>query len=283
METLYSLRKFTEKYPQKKRGKLQYTFIGGTAIRLAQEKVNFADKRSISDFDLFVFENGNYPVHSFDVKRGFVPLKKEQFYGYVDSTNVKGKKYFFMDGSFLALSKTCAIDNPREKDYHDLKFLYDTNQIDKIKLKGLFESSEILTNNSNLSIDIFNSLMKRKNSQNINLFQSFPHYVNLVDEFDKKDKAKKIIRDYSFKDKNKSGYALSSILYNSHLLIREIGNFKDEAKEKDKLNFLEDLLLMASFNDHVDFDRKVHQEYLPQLRYASNKNEKMKSIGDPKF
>ena len=259
MESLYTLERFTEKYPQTKRRRLQYAFTGGTGIRLNQEKQNCYNKRTISDFDLVVFENQKYPKHTFHMDERLVSLNKKELKKETDFVSLRNKEYYFMNGSFLTLSKTCAIDPPREKDYSDVKILYDNNLIDEDKLENFFYLSDKLTNNSRLSIEKFKEIMKREDRKNILLFQSFPNYVNLIDEFNSKEKASEIINDYIESEENKSGYALYSILKNSHSLIQKID------KEKDKENLLEKLLGLAYLNTHIEFDRKVHQEFLPQI------------------
>src|SRR3989344_510510 len=119
METLESLAKFTEKYPQKIRDRFQYAFLGGTAIRLHQQQAGSSEYRQISDFDLLVFGEQQYPVHSFTPSSFFdgTPMKRRELFPYVSKITVRDKDYGVMNGAFLALTKTCAIDNPREKDY----------------------------------------------------------------------------------------------------------------------------------------------------------------------
>ncbi len=60
MESLESLEKFVYNYPQKSNFSLNYAFVGGTSIRLFQEKYPYFPKRKISDFDLIAFNNGKY-------------------------------------------------------------------------------------------------------------------------------------------------------------------------------------------------------------------------------
>lgn len=270
METLSTLKKFSETYPQFKEGNLSYAFTGGTAVRLCQEKTGFSKKREISDFDLIVFGDGKYPVHSFDKNQRLVPLDDEKIKSYVDKVRIKDKDYFFMGGSFLALSKTCAIDTPREKDYNDVKFLYDSNQIDRPSLESLFLSSEVLSNNSHLSMQVFDSLLSEHNPDNLRLFQSFRNYINLLDSFSSKDKVSDLIKSYVKNDKDKSGYAISNILYNSNFLVDQM----KDLPERSRLKFLESAFVFASENDYIDFDRKVHGEILPKLKYSnSNKGD----------
>lgn len=70
MESLDTLVRFVERFPQRTGSNLNYVFIGGTAVRLLQEA--YAERtgnetippRPISDFDILVLNGKRYPVQS---------------------------------------------------------------------------------------------------------------------------------------------------------------------------------------------------------------------------
>ena len=212
METLDTLRKFTEKYPQKIEEQLEYSFLGGTAIRLLQEAIGSKEKRPISDFDLLIFKSqGLYPVHNCYTKDvfGVISSNPAELSDYVTSVVIKGKGYFSMNGTFLTLTKTCAMDNPREKDYHDVQFLNSENLIDFNELDSLYNRANRLTNVPQIPIKVLKFILEHKNSK---LFQTFPRLANLISEFDNTEKVTEMLSDYSKKDLEKD-FILMSVLY----------------------------------------------------------------------
>jgi hypothetical protein len=270
MESLETLSRFVKKYPQKKKGILQYSFLGGTAIRLYQEKFNDSkDKRIISDFDLLNFYKGSYPVHTISPSLvfGLLDISQEELEGYVEQVSIKDQEFFFMGGSFLAFSKSCAIDNPREKDYTDVNYLYENNHVNFGKLNHLFDISQMINNSRGSTLKNFKWFFKDPSKSKINLYQSFPRFVNLVADFNEIEKAESILVNYSKKDKEKIGYAISSVIYDMHAVIKELSCLK----EKDKLHVLRELSSFAVDHDYVDFDRKVHRELVPKARNSKNK------------
>jgi hypothetical protein len=271
METLETLSKFTEKYPQTSDGKLQYSFLGGTAVRLHQEQFNSKDKRPISDFDLLVFNSDNfYPVHncSIDNVFGVISGKEKEFDKYVISTKIQDKDYYFMNGTFLTLTKTCAIDNPREKDFKDIQILYSNNLIDFEELNSLYLKAERLIKRPNLSVNTLRWILEHPTSDNIRLFQTFPRLVNLVGEFEDTIPPEEAVSSYVHSDQNKDGYALASVVYNVHSFLRE---FK-ESSEGERLVMMKKLLKIAKKNDYIDFDRIVNWDLIPKARYSSPKS-----------
>jgi len=129
MESLGSLARFVDKNPQVVEGILQYAFLGGTAIRLTQEKAQYEEEmRDFSDFDVLVFGDGQYPIHqsSLDNILGSFSVSREDALGCISDVELNGRNYRFMDGNFLTLTKTCVVDcQPREKDYKDVFCLND--------------------------------------------------------------------------------------------------------------------------------------------------------------
>jgi len=67
----------------------------------------------------------------------------------------------------------------------------------------------------------------------IKLFQTFPHLINLLDEFESPLGIKEKVLKYSSKE-DKGGYQLSTIMNNINLLIREVDPLQRE-KALDKL------------------------------------------------
>jgi hypothetical protein len=270
MESLESLSRFVERYPQEKKGILQYSFLGGTAIRLIQEKQDFGpEKRIISDFDLLSFANGSYPVHTINPSLvfGLLDISEGELERYVDEVKIKNKNYKYMNGSFLAFSKSCAIDNPREKDYFDVKYLWDNNHIKKGDLSHLLDVSQVINNSKGIALESFSWFFENCSKSKCNLYQSFPRFVNLISEFKDVEKARSILVNYSKKDSEKTGYAVSSVIYDIHSVIKELSSLQ----EKDKLKILKSLSSFAVNHDHIDFDRKVHRELVPKARNSRNK------------
>ncbi|MEM3113261.1 MAG: hypothetical protein QXI33_02445 [Candidatus Pacearchaeota archaeon] len=270
METLETLAKFVAAYPQLKAGKLQYAFLGGTAVRLNQEMVGVMgyDVRPISDFDIIVlYGGGNYPVHQCDLDKifGVASLNLNNVLNYIVDTKIDKKKYWFMDGTFLTFTKTCAVDNPREKDFEDIALLYNLGLINFKRLGRLYESSDRITKNSKLIIDILQNFLEYQTQDKIKLFQTFPRLVNLVDEFPDYKKAMGKLQDHASQN-GKNGYQLSSVLYDIHSIVREVENH-------NKMRVLTALLKIAKNNDYRDFDRLVHQYLLPKFRYSSKRKQ----------
>jgi hypothetical protein len=95
----------------------------------------------------------------------------------------------------------------------------------------------------------------------------------LVSEFDDIDKAESLLINYARKDGEKTGYAVSSIIYDIHSVIKEL----DTLRDRDKLQVLRGLSNFAKESNYVDFDRKVHRELVPKAR---NSKYKKKAILD---
>lgn len=284
MESLETLNNFTNKYPQKSGNFLNYSFLGGTAVRLVQEDLNNFEKREISDFDIIRFDNEKYPVHNLnpEIVFGIVDLDRKDLFNFVSSTKIKNKNYYFMDPTFLSFTKSCAIDNPREKDFNDINYLVSTGKINYDKLSFLFDKTGHLNNSKKIALENFNWFFadSPKNLRlKSRLFQSFPRFINIISEFGNYEDARDILLNYTKKDSAKNGYALSSVIYNSHSAIRELNGFADEIK----MNFLENLLDSARKNDYIDFDRKINREVIPKLRYSKNKEKVLSDFKVPNF
>jgi hypothetical protein len=280
METLESLAKFVGKYPQKEGKWLKYAFLGGTAVRLHQQASESESYRPISDFDLLVFGEPRYPVHSFTPSQFLsgTPLRRRDLFPYVTkvSPQENGQNYYVMDGAFLALTKTCAIDCPREKDFDDLASLYDLGIIDLDKLNALFSKADRVTKNSDLVLDTFEWFFSGDRSpEKVKLFQSFPRLANLLDEFSDKEHPSYLERVHDIRDSlvnfsrnySGNGYALSSVLYDTHALLRELDN--DSRKDTKLLGIV---LSHAARNDYRDFSETVHHKLIPGVRYAPEGN-----------
>lgn len=298
MESLESLLKFTEKFPQVVGNKLQYAFLGGTAIRLHKEEICADFEREISDFDILLF-NGkdDYGTHSCSTKDVFGILSgtQDELEKYVQNVKLNGKNYQIMDATFLTLTKTCAIDNPREKDYRDVQFLYDSRLINLRELDSLYKKSErfkeikktnplrilklLLDNSKIYEKDNGEKIEeKRKKSEKdfelkMRLFQTFPNLIKLLDKFKDDKRAFNLISDYVSNDSSKNGYSLNSVFYNINSFIDSAlknprnpkisGNSK--FSEEEKFYHLSNLLEKARNSNYIKFDRVVHNKLIPRL------------------
>lgn len=267
-ENLETLSKFVQQYPQKRDERLEYAFVGGTAVRLLQEVMHYRGlKRPITDFDLINFGEGQYPVHTINpqIVLGLFSADPQD---YVQRTNVGNRDYYSMNGSFLALTKTCALDTPREKDYSDVSFLYDYNQVNQKQLKDLFRRTRTLTKDSELALDTFNWILSdKKDSVKPRLFQTFPRLVNLCNEFEDQETARDIVKDCIEADHFRRGYDLSSIIYGVHSVLREIPTDDDEERIKIMIKLFD----ISRSGDYSDFDRLVHFKILPGVRYSGRR------------
>src|SRR3989344_503109 len=274
METLESLAKFTEKYPQKIGDRFQYAFLGGTAIRLHQQQAGVSEYRPISDFDLLVFGEQKYPVHSFTPSSFFdgSPMKRRELFPHISKVFIRDKNYYAMNGAFLSLTKTCAIDTPREKDYVDLTSIHSIGLIDDEKLASLFLKSSRITKNTPLVSDTFKWFFEgEQNSGKIKLFQAFPRLVNLLDEFSDSEhpfyldcvhKARSLLLGVAEKSRH-SGYEFASIVYDIDTILRELPIV-------DRKKTLRDALSFAERQDYRDFSELVHNQIAPALRFATS-------------
>ncbi len=274
MESLASLSRFTEKYPQMVNEELQYSFTGGSGIRLNQELAKSQERRPITDFDLIIFredESVKYPTHQFNLKRvrDLIDLTDSEVLDLVKFVEIDGKKYYFMDSNFLTLSKTCAFDNPRPKDLDDIYRLDELDLIDFGKLKELYSKAVTITHNSDLVIETLKWVINYPKDETIareKLFASFPKLVNLLNEFEKYDLAKNMVVSFC-EEYSGDGNATASVIYNVHSVIREV-RFDEE---DEKLETLDWLLTKAGLEDYRDFDHEVHLTIIPKLRYSKPK------------
>lgn len=259
-ESLESLSSFVRENPQVESQRLQYAFLGGTAIRLIQESMGAKEKRIISDFDIVRFEKKTYSVHALDpeIVFGLVHLDKEGLIGHVSDTEIEGREYYFLDGSFLTLTKTCALDSPREKDYKDVSFLYENGAIDLDKLRKLYEKTNILPNNPELALNTLEWMLDRDKDidDKIRLFQTFPKLVNLLDKFDDSESARKVIMGHVQSNVSKGGYELSSVLYGINSVISKIDDISEEEK-REKLSYL---LRESEKSNHIDFNKYIQNK-----------------------
>lgn len=266
METLETLAKFTEEFPQKSEGNINYAFLGGTAVRLVQEKHITDERRPISDFDILVFKKGTaYPCHQFGVGiAGAFEINEANAERYVDSVKIRGKDYFYMNPDFLTATKSWVTNSPREKDFSDIRFLYEKNLVKFEGLEPLCKVSPRITPNCDLVLGnlewFFNDISKDK----VKLFATFPRLVNLLDEYSEPEKVRSIFMDYISRSE-KNGNQESSIVYSIHSLVRE---FDDEIV---KYELLHPLLEKALKNDVTDFDREVTWNLIPEARYGNKK------------
>ncbi|PIN90655.1 hypothetical protein COU57_02880 [Candidatus Pacearchaeota archaeon CG10_big_fil_rev_8_21_14_0_10_32_14] len=277
METLETLSRFIERFKQKEGEELRYVFVGGTAVRLHQEKDNFVSdhKRNITDFDIISFSGKRYPVHTFDPDdvQGLVYIQKEDLLSFVASTGINGRDIYFMNGDFISASKLCMIDHPREKDYDDVLYLRSNNHIIPSRLKYLFETAPRLTKKSDLVMGTFNYLMDN-DPVKIKLFQGFSSLVNLLDDFENPEVVRELLYEYALRDRDKTGHGVNSVLYDTHAVIKEV----NEMSEEQKAIVLDSLLSLAENNTYVDYDQIVHQDLVPKVRYSRSIDEKFKII-----
>ncbi len=273
MESLESILKFTERYPQITGSDIQYSFTGGIAVRLSQEKSNYNPKREISDIDIVVFKKGNkYPVHSFYLGGHITDnLTEKELLKYVVSIKIGEKKIFYMDGSFLAAAKTCSIDLPRDKDYRDIKILHDSGEIDLDKLENLFSLSPKIKSNEKSAVSILFELMMNQNKENEKIFQAFPYYVSLLSKFKEPYTLKNLIGEYVSKNAGKHGYAIGVIIFNLNKVIDLI---KDSPNER-KLEIVKELLDESSQKDHIQFGQFINEEYILKLKSKISSEENL--------
>jgi len=112
METLATLADFVESHPQKIGGKLKYFFLGGTAVRLNQEKIDTSIRRNITDFDLLVLDGGQYPGHQCTPESVFeaISLTLEEMPSHVDTVEIDEKPYYFANGESLIGRKVSLLE-----------------------------------------------------------------------------------------------------------------------------------------------------------------------------
>jgi len=278
MESLATLVEFTDKYPQLKDGKLQYAFLGGTAVRLNQALVDSSDLRLITDLDLLVFEEDNYPVHQCRPNNIFssVSLDEEEARQYVRSAELGSKTYHFMNGTFLTFTKTCAVDNPREKDYNDIAFLNNAGLVDFNKLKELYSKALRVTKNFQLVLDTLKWFLDSEEESSVaktSLFCTFPRFVNLLDEFEETEEIKDLLVEFAEEYKGDNN-ALSSVIYNVQNIVREF----PKPSESVRKGALEVLLTMAGAEDYRDFDRYVNYDVVPKMRYEDSVGKKLSIV-----
>lgn len=275
METLKSLRKFVEEHPQKTSRNLNYIFIGGTAVRLNEEMVGIErEHRPISDFDLLVLNGSKkYPVHQCDLDAvfGLASLGKRGVENFIESYTIRDKEYYFANGTFLTLTKTCVGDTLRSKDYEDILRLHDVGLIDFERLKDLYKKAERITPKSDLVVDTLYWFLESRDVVRERLFSSFPNLVNLLGEF----KHPEYVRDefvlFAGDNPNLSGRALNSIVYDIDSTVRLLD-------DDIRLRVFRALLNHAKDSSYTDFSREIHQDILPKLRYATSKSQMNKFL-----
>lgn len=274
METLATLERFVDKYPQIAETGLQYAFLGGTAIRLHQEKHRTEERRPISDFDIVIFNGQGYPVHSCTPENVFESMSLDQrtCLDHVETVDIRGRNYQFMDGDFLTVSKTCVIDIPREKDYFDIKTLQEIGAINPKELKRLLSRTRRVTRNSGLVVKSLMWLLEDTEARKVKLFQSFPWLVNLFDETSDSEEMRERMLEYAGSEE-KTGYQVSTV-------IRSISQMMAYVPESRRKEVLEHALTVARENSYTDFDRIVHQRWLPSLKYASQKQKGKSLVAD---
>ena len=278
MENLASLVNFTNKYPQIVDGELQYLFLGGTGIRLNQMSVNSPSVRPITDIDLLVLGNIKYPVHQCTPEDvfGAISIDRVELKNYIKSLDIGNKNYSFVDGTFLTLTKTCAMDNPRIKDYEDIVSLYQFSLIDFNKLKDLYFNATRVNNDSELIVNTLKWFLdenKEKNYNYAHLFCSFPRFVNFLSEFENPIKIRNLLVEFG-EEYEFDGMAISSVVYNIHNVVREFAEC-DEEKRKE---LVESLLTEAGVHDYRDFDELINFGILPKIRYAKSLEGKISVI-----
>jgi len=278
METLASLVNFANKYPQTIGGELQYLFLGGTGVRLNQMSVDSESVRPITDIDLLVLGNNKYPVHQCTPEDvfGAISIDRTELSDYIKSVKIGNQNYSFVDGTFLTLTKTCAMDNPRTKDYEDIVSLYELDLIDFDKLKDLYFDAPRVNNNSELIVNNLKWFLdenKNKSSNRASLFCSFPRLVNFLSEFENPIEIRDLLVEFSEEYKS-DGMAISSVVYNVHNVVREF----DKCDEEKKKNIVETLLTEAGVHDYRDFDEMVNFGILPKIRYSKSLEDRLSVV-----
>jgi len=263
METLVTLAAFVERCPQTSRdGHLNYAFLGGTAVRLHQERADTNERRPISDFDLLRFNRSTYPVHSCSADNifGSMTMTSPEALACVTNHTLGNNTYFFMDENFLTVSKTSVMDTLREKDYEDLQSLASIRALDIDKLESLYKKSDRITKKPGVAINTLLDLLTNVPG-NIKLFQTFPRLVNFLAEFKCLDKAYRMVKDYSFSE-TKNGHKVANVIYDCHAVLRDLNGVSDAIK----IACLRRLFADAREQDYRDFDRYVHNDLIPRLR-----------------
>ena len=175
-----------------------------------------------------------------------------------------------MNGTFLTVTKTCAIDSPREKDFRDVKCLDECGLIDFDKLRPLYKRASRITGNADLVIDSLQWFLTSPNPGKIKLFQTFSKLINFIDEFKDPMMIRGRLLGYAIEEQ-KPGYEIASVIYDIHCLIRE-------CDDREKIKLLDPLLGIAIRNDYRDFDRVIHEDLIPRFRYVRSQIERRKLI-----
>lgn len=268
METLDTMKEFTDNHIQKIDGNLEYVFAGGASIRLHQEKYGKEGIRKMGDFDLVVLGKNKYPVQTFDSRFELVSgdINPRE---YVDSIKLKDKEYFFTDGDFTAVSKTCSVNIPCEKGYHDIKELQNLGVLNFDNIENIYNKVTKLKASGSLARNELEKILNEEDSKvGSKMFETFPNYVNLASHFEDVSEIRSIIKDYIVKNPEKAGYSTAIVLGGAEIILDE---FKDN-NNSDKIKVLNGLLNFSKDKSHVEFDREIHRNIKYGLsRVSSNK------------
>lgn len=281
METIDTLLDFIEKHPQKEDNNFNYFFLGGTAVRLNQMLYEgrtgkkFQHLRSISDFDIVCLDSGKYPVHSCKVEDIFssLAMSKEEIMDYVLSTNIRGEEIYFLDQNFVAVSKTTTLDSPREKDFEDVSLLFDVG-FDTEKLKKLYLKSPRTTKNTDLVVNTLFKILETgqyKKEVAKKMFGAFPRFVNLLDLFGKTETKSvyDIIQNHCEKE-SKPAYEINSVIYDAM-------HFVEQVPVELRQECLTSMLAYSLNLDYREFDKIMHQDLLPTMKYSQTIDDKKKT------
>ncbi len=213
-------------------------------------------------------------VHTLNPKIvfGLINLSEKEIKQCVTSLKARGKEYFSMDGSFLALTKSCAIDNPRQKDFDDLKYLFYKNEIDFDKLCCLFDKTYFLNNSRKIASENFKWFFSEEDEKFKSfLFGSFPNFVNLISNFENYYPSREFLLNFVKENSSKDRKSFSSVLYDLGLVFNKI----DISEDEGKLKILASLLDSSKDLSHNEFNQLIQWKILPKFSKDKRKNKEI--------
>ncbi|MAG39901.1 hypothetical protein CMI41_02960 [Candidatus Pacearchaeota archaeon] len=259
MEDLTSLAEFTRKHPQMENSGMKYLFLGGTAVRLHQEKENSANRRQISDFDIMALDGEKYPVHSCTPNNIFscFSVSQEEALANYDSTVIDGTKYYFMNGDFIVASKTCAMDPLREKDYYDVIELNRLGVVDLKNVGEFYKKVKRFPQDTTVAIETLEKLISMNSKGNLQLFSAFPNLVSLLSSSDDPSQLLSDISNHS--SSHHIPYEFAQVLGSICAFVREVPLSQRDAVANG-------LLDLSAEQSYQLFDERIHKGLIPAYK-----------------
>ena len=263
---------FFDRHPQEEDGRINYVFVGGSSLRILEERhlqsngrYPSEDPRVVSDVDLLSLNDRRiYEVHTTllrDIFLSGLSLNEREIQESIVEVNVKGRKLVSISKELLvALKSSYMIDVCRNKDYADVCKLNDMG-FDWGKVAEFYTHSKYFSGNCNCLAEMIKNAVALRESnpeEGYRIFAFAPQVYRLSEAFENEP----LLDCHNILDKSKS---LEKGIYETAKSLDSINRGLLSMPKKLRSKVFEGLLRKAREMAYRSFDSFVHNGLIPAM------------------